>query len=291
GEDAVEGAGTVFGRLDITGDDALFGSVSYRHVLDPRSDPENQNVERTEYNRWRARTGYIHQFARINVRLDGQAQRYDYVDRADDDRDRNQLNIGARVTYALSPRISPFVEIGFQDQNFDAAVDRSGVDRDAQKYAATVGARVLITDVLLGELSVGAEHTVFEERTFDDLTTPRVAGELTWNITELTSIILQASRTEEPTTKAGSSAKVLTAASARVEHELLRNLLVFGQAGYENADFESTNRTDDTYLASIGGEFLLNRNFSFFGEYDFELRNSNIPGEDFTDNVVLIGAR
>jgi hypothetical protein len=36
---------------------------------------------------------------------------------------------------------------------------------------------------------------------------------------------------------------------------------------------------------------LLNRNFSLFGEYDFELRDSSVPGDDFLDNVVLIGAR
>jgi len=290
-EDAVEGNGTVFGRLDITNDDTLFGSASYSHLVDPRSDPNNQNADRTEYNRWTARTGYVHQFARINVRLDGQAQRYDYTDSADNDRDRNQFTVGTRVTYALSPRISPFVEIGFRDQNFDASVDDSGVDRDAQQYAAAVGARVLITDLLLGELSVGVAHTVFEDQTLDDVTTPRVAGQLTWNITELTSIILRARMTQDPTTQTGSSIEVITAASARVEHELLRNLLVFGQAGYENDNFEGTNRTDNTYLASIGGEFLLNRNFSFFGEYDFELRNSNTPGNDFLDNIVLIGAR
>src|SRR5262249_7715230 len=125
----------------------------------------------------------------------------------------------------------------------------------------------------------------------DDVTTPRVAGQLTWNITALTSIILRARRTEEPTTQTGSSSKVVAAVSGRVEHELLRNVLVFGEAAYRNNDFEATNRVDDVYGASIGSEYLLNRNFSLFGEYDFELRNSNTPGNDFLDNVVLVGGR
>jgi hypothetical protein len=290
-EDAVEGNGTIFGRLDITNDDTFFGSGSYSHLVDPRSDPNNQNAERTEFDRWTARTGYVHEFSRINLRLDGQAQRYDYTDSADNDRDRNVFTVGTRVTYALSPRISPFVEIGFREENFDASIDDSGVDRDDQQYAAGVGARVLITDLLLGEVSVGIQHTVFEDKTLDDVTSPRVAGQLTWNITELTSIILRAGMTQEPTTQAGSSIEVITRASARVEHELLRNLLVFGEAGYKNDDFEDIDRTDNSFLASIGGEYLLNRNFSFFGQYDFELRDSNVPGDDFLDNVVLIGAR
>jgi len=291
GEDAVEGNGTVFGRLDITSDDTLFGSAGYSHLVDPRSDPENQGNERTEYNLWEGRTGYIHQFARINLRIDGSAQRYDYINKGDQDRDRNQVNIGARVEYALSPRVTPFVETGFQDQNFDAAIDDTGVDRDNKQVSVGIGARVLITDVLQGELAVGVEHTVFDQQGFDDVTTPRVSGLLTWNITELTSLILRARRTEDPTTQVGSSTKAVTGVSARAEHELLRDLLIFGQVGYRNDDYENIGRNDNTYLGSVGGEYLLNQNFSIFGEYDFELRDSNIPGDDFTDNVVLVGGR
>lgn len=290
-QDNVEGRGTAFGRLDITRDDILYGSASYRRETVDHSDPEDSGDGLTEFNRYIARTGYIHQFARLNLRVDGQAQRYDYLDSADNDRDRDQLDLSTNISYALSPRITPFVAVGFQIQDFDAAVDDSGVDRDSQQYSAAVGARVLITDLLVGELAVGVEHTEFDEDTFDAVTTPQVFGGVTWNPTELTSVILRARRTEDPTTQAGSSTKVITAATLRVEHELLRNLLLFGEAGYRNDEFEDIDRTDHRFLVGLGGEFLFDRNFSFFAEYTFEDRASDGGDSEFTRNLALIGVR
>lgn len=289
-EDAIEGAGTVFGRLDITRDDTLFGSVTYNRFVVARDDPEDQGGSLTDVNRYAARVGYVHQFTRLTLNVDAEAQRLDYLDSADDDRDRNQLDLGARVTYALSPRISPFVDVGYQIQDFDHQFDDTGVDRDAVQYSADVGARILITDLLLGELSAGVEHRDCECST-NTTTTARVAGQLTWNPTLLTSVIARARRTEEATTQAGASTRTVTAAAVRVEHELLRNLLLFGEAGYRNDDFEDINRTDHRFTAGLGGEFLLDRNFSFFAEYDFEDRVSDGADAEFTRHGVLVGVR
>jgi hypothetical protein len=290
-EDNIEARGTVFGRLDITGDDTLFGSASYRRETVSRDDPEENGGDLTDVNRYIGRMGYIHQFARLNVRFDVVPQRYDYLASDDNDRDRNQLDVSTNISYALSPRITPFVAVGFQGRNYDSSVDDNGFDRDSQQFAAAVGARILITDLLVGELAVGVEHTEFDDDRFEALTTPQVLGSLTWNPTELTSVILRARRTEDPTTQAGSATKVVTAATIRVEHELLRNLLLYGEAGYHNDEFEDIDRTDHRFLAGLGGEFLLDRNFSFFAAYSFEDRLSDGGDDEFTRNLVLIGVR
>ena len=291
-QDNVQGTGTAFGRLDVTRDDIVYGSASYRREVEDHSDPEDAGDDAlTELDRYIARVGYAHQFSRVNLRVDARGQRLDYLEFPDNDRDRNQLDVGARAEYALSPRITPFVEGGFQRRDFDASVDDSGVDRDSQQYAALVGARFVITDLLFAELAVGVEHTEFDEPTFDPLTSPQVRGSLIWNPTQLTSVILQAQRTEDPTTQAGASSKVRTGVGLRVEHELLRNLLLFGEAGYRNEEFEDIDRTDHRFLAGLGGEYLLDRNFSFFANYTFEDRVSDGADAEFTRNTVMIGTR
>ena len=291
-EDNIEAHGSAFGRLDITSDDTLYGSATYRRETVARDDPEDDDPgDLTDLNRYIGRAGYIHQFARLNLRLDTQAQRFDYLSSSDDDRDRNQLEVSTNISYALSPRITPFVAAGVKVKDFDSAVDDSGVDRDSQQYEAAIGARVLITDLLVGELAVGVEHSEFDERTFDPVTTPQIFGNLTWNPTELTSVILRVQRTEEPTTQSGASTRIRSAAGLRVEHELLRNLLVFGEVGYRNDEFEGIDRTDHRFLAGLGGEFLLDRNFSFFAQYNFEDQVSDGSDNEFTRNVALIGVR
>jgi hypothetical protein len=293
-QNSVEGRGSIYGRLDITSDDALYGSAAYRRVVEPPgNDPDevaNDENDKTEFDRWIGRVGYAHQFARMNLRVDAQGQRYNYLDAADQDKDRDELDLGARLIYALSPRFTPFVEIDYTMQNFDDAVDDTGIDRDQQKYSAQVGGRILITELLLAELSGGVSYINFEDSSLDSVAAPVANGELTWNITPLTSIIGLASIEQQPTTQAGASSKLRSSVGARVEHELLSNLLVFGEAGYRNDTFQDSNRTDNRIRAGIGGEFLVNAYLSFNARYQFEYRESNVV-EDFTRNLVLIGAR
>lgn len=290
-----EGGGTAFGRLDITGDDTVFASAGYRRQVDPPGDPDdddNDQNDQTTLDRFEGRLGYVHEFAQMILRVDARGRRFDYLDSSDQDRDRNELDLGARLTYALSPRITPFVEIGYQVDDFDEAVDDNGFDRDSMQYAASLGANFLITDILRAELALGVEHTEFDQDGFDSTTNPRVSGEVVWNITQLTSIIGRARYFEDVTTQTASSGKRVIGAGVRVEQEVLSNLLLFGEVEYRNDNFKGVDRNDDRFLAGLGGEFLLNRNVSFFAEYGFEHRSSDNPTvDDFTENSIFVGTR
>jgi hypothetical protein len=290
-QDVVEGGGSFFGRLDITRDDALFGKAGYSRQVQPHGDPDDEGAVLTEFDRWTSQLGYTHEFATMKLRVNAVGQRYNYLDEQDQDRDRYTLDLGTRLTYALSPRITPYVEVGYGLENFDDAVDDTGVDRDQTEYAAAIGADVLITEILQAELSVGVSYVDFEDASLNSYASPIIAGEVTWNVTELTSVIVQAFRKESPTTQAGASSRVGTGGSVRVEHELFRNILLYGEAGYTNDDFRGTDRTDNRIRAGAGGEYLVNNYVMLFAQYDFEDRESNAAGRDFTRNVVLLGAR
>ena len=291
-----EGGGTAFGRLDITGEDTLFASAGYQRVVTPPGNPDddedaNEN-DSTTFDRFQSRLGYVHEFAQMILRVDARGRRFNYLDTTDEDRDRDELDLGARLTYAWSPRITPFVEIGYGLEDFDEAVDDTGVDRDSMQYTAALGANFLITDIMRAELALGVEHTEFDQDGFDSTTNPRVSGEVVWNITQLTSIIGRARYFEDVTTQANSSGKRVLAAGVRVEQEVLSNLLLFGEVGYRNDNFKGVDRIDDRFEAGLGGEFLLNRNVSFFAEYSFEHRTSDSPTvDDFTENTIFVGTR
>jgi hypothetical protein len=290
-----EGGGTAFGRLDITGDDTLFASAGYRRLVDPPGDPDdddNDQNDKTTFDRFEGRLGYVHEFAQMILRVDARGRRFDYLDTSDQDRDHNELNLGTRLTYALSPRISPFIQIGYEVEDFDEAVDDDGVDRDSMQYAAALGANFLITEIVRAEVALGVQHTEFDESTFDSSTNPSFDGEVIWNITQLTSIIGTARYSEEVTSQAGSSSKRVLGAGVRLEQEVLSNLLLFGEVGYRNDNYKDTDRRDNRFLAGLGGEFLLNNNVSFFAEYGFEHRNSDSPTvDDFTENTLFVGTR
>lgn len=287
-EDRESGGATMFGRLDITSNDTLFASAGFRREVEGREDPENQGGEPTPFNRSNQLVGYTHQFASINARVTAQHERLEFLENADDDRDRDQYSVGTRLTYALSPRVTPFVEASARFFDFDEVV---GLDRDSKSVTVAVGGRILITEILLAELSAGASYTDFEDPTLESSTSPALRGQLVWNVTPLTSIILDAFRLESASSQTGTAGRIDTGGGLRLEHELLQNLLVFGSAEYQNEEFLDTNRNDDRVRVALGGEFLLNRNLSFGAQYQFEDRESDAAGFDFTRNSVFFLTR
>jgi hypothetical protein len=289
-EDVEEPTASAFGRLDITRDDTVYGSARYHREVQGRGDPEDEGGQQTEYDFWAGRMGYAHQFAVMHLRVDARGQRYDYLNSDDQDRDRDELDLGTRLTYALSPKFTPFVQGGYSISDFDDAVDDSGVDRDQTEYSAGVGGRLLLTDVLIAEVSVGAFRVEFEDSSLDSFTSLAFSGDLIWNVTDLTSVIAEGFRRESPTTQGNASSRIDTGGGIRVEHELLRNLLLFGEASYRNEDFRN-ERVDDRYEAAVGAEYLLNRNVSLFSEYSYERRESDEEERDFTRNLGIVGVR
>jgi hypothetical protein len=289
-EDAEEGAVTVFGRLDIEEIQNIFGSVTVGQFVEGRADPDNDIAVPIEVRRAAARLGYVRNFSRGNIRFEVEGRDFQFDPASERDRDRQELEAGVTFSYALTPRITPFISASYEEREYDLAPPVVLVNRDSEAYQVAVGARFEISDIMLAQLALGGTNTNFSDPTFKDVTTFSASGELTWNITTLTSLIGRLERSEEATTQAGVSSKTLTTASLRAEHELLRTLLLYGQIRYREEDFRSA-RKDDIFGADAGAEWLLNRWLTVFGDYHFTDRSSNAPGQDFTNNVFVLGAR
>ncbi len=71
----------------------------------------------------------------------------------------------------------------------------------------------------------------------------------------------------------------------KVDHELLRNLLLNANVGYENDAFGGISRSDDYYLAGAGAKYLISHNFWISGGYNFAHRESSVAGTNFDDHI------
>jgi hypothetical protein len=289
-EDAEEGGVSLTGRLDVTDVDYLSGFASYSREADDRSDPDDAGQSQLSlFDRYVAQTRYGHQFTRFSVRVDARLQRLDYVHSFDNDRDRNEFRIGPRFSYEISPSLSAFVETSYLDRNYDAAVDDNGVDRDTQTYQALAGFAFDLGPVMTGEIAAGALHAEFDDPNFDAVTEPAVEGSLNWSVTELTTVTGRIAREATTTTQLGSSGKIVSHASLRVEHELRRNVLLGAQLDLRNEDYQGDNRVDNRIDVQIGGSYLINRNASVSLGYQYRNRMSNEETAEFDENIVRLG--
>jgi uncharacterized protein (PEP-CTERM system associated) len=83
----------------------------------------------------------------------------------------------------------------------------------------------------------------------------------------------------------------VTGVGARVDHELRRNIILGADATYEMGEFEGTSREDDTLALGADITYLVNRNLRLVLDYDYDQRDSNAPGADFTTNSVILSLR
>ena len=278
------------GRLDVSRQTSVTGTAELRQAHEGRDDPEDaDNQKLTDFYRWGAGLALNHQFNRIGVTVGGKAERNDFNDAADDDRDATIYDFLVRTSYDLSPRLDLFVEGRYNVEDRDENVDDAGIKRDTDGYEARFGASVDVTSVLFGEAFVGYRVQQFDDNDFDDETGLSFGLDMNWNPTLLTTVGFSGQRDFRPTNQAGAASNFRTQFGVTVDHELLRNMIIGAEATYLNDNFRGDDREDDTYLLGLNLTYWLNRNLSIGGGYDYSKRNSNQAGQDFEANTVSIG--
>ena len=175
--------------------------------------------------------------------------------------DRKVFRTSGRVEFAATPDKALFVQITYSDTQYDRPTTSGGADnRDAKEYRAIGGAIFDLSHFLRGR--IGAGYTV---RNYASPLYPTVKGlaadaSVTYFMTTLTNITVGASRRVNDSNTPGSGGYIVLSGNVRVDHELLRNLLLYTSADYQRATFNGIDRQDRTYLLGAGANYLTNRN-------------------------------
>lgn len=290
-EDAEEYGASVRGNLDLTERDELRGLAGYARQVEGRTDPDQAaGVDRNEYDEILLGAGYTHDFNRVAVRLDGLWRDLDFIGGRQRARDRQEYRIDGRVSYDVSPRFDIFVQPFYILRDYEVRAG-DGTDQDSQTFGILGGAAIDITGVMVGEVGAGVFYDEFESSTRDEVTGFALSAGIDWNVTELTTLSARASNQSEATTVGGASTLVTTEAGLAVEHELMRNVLLGADAYYQIEDFQGISRTDDTFGGGLEVRYLVNNYVSVFAEYLHETQDSDVAGNDYSKNVVLVGLR
>jgi hypothetical protein len=109
---------------------------------------------------------------------------------------------------------------------------------------------------------------------------------------QLTTLRFAAGRSIEKSIRANSVGYFRTVGSVRVDHELLRNVILGAEAGLEWRDYEQPEQTatDGTIEASL--RWLINRNLALIGSYRYTNRFQTSGGINDDDrNLVQLRLR
>ncbi len=217
------------------------------------------------------------------------------------DRDHKVTRAVAEVGYELIPDsgYNVFIRGIHNWRDFSDGRDRNAVDRDSQGFELVGGAKLELSDLIVGEVYAGYLEQNYHSNDIDDVSGITGGANLEWYPTPLLTARVNASRSVADTTinvfDGGdvdiASGRLDTSVGVGVDYELRRNILVITDASYTNSDFEGTTREDDVYTGGISTQYLINRSARANVGYEYRSRDSDINSERFDDHAITLSLR
>lgn len=274
------------GRLDIGDSSSVSAAARAAHQVTPRTDPDapDANDPPTEYDRYDVTAGAEHRFARVLLRGDVDWTEYDY-EGLQDFRDNEETRFSGRVEVDVTPRLDLLLQASVDEFEY---ANTPTLDSEGQTYLVGVA---LDGDLVTGEISVGYFERDYEDPTVETFDGLAVAAALEWYITRLTTITFTGRQDADDQIGASAEPFVTTEFGARVDHELLRNLILSlaGLAG--KRDYESIDRNDEYTQFELGADWLLNPHAVVRLRYQYDDVESDgaLARPEFDVNAVTLG--
>jgi uncharacterized protein (PEP-CTERM system associated) len=109
--------------------------------------------------------------------------------------------------------------------------------------------------------------------------------DITWNVTQLTTITGGVKREIKETTSTEVSGITSTQAHIGVDHELLRNVILSLDGNYTYDDSNGSDTKDTTMDVSFGAKYLMNRKMFLEAEVKRTQKDTNTGAGDYAKTV------
>ena len=285
------------GRFDIANGEYLSADAIYQLLHEDRSSPNAVATAKNpiEFKVMGGDLAYVRQRGRLGLRVDANITSYDFNNAStagsativENWRDRNEYVLAPRLNYEIQPGYNAFVRvIGNERQYFSqepgAGPHGENLRRNSHGWEVDAGTAIEITRITAGEIYVGYTKQYYENPLWKSPSGIAFGGNLIWNVTPITSVKANFSEAVAETTLVTASSSLETNLTATIEHELLRNLLLLGSAGFTRDQYQGNPRRDNTFGFDAGGRYLLNRNWTATLDLNYSQRDSNVVGGSYT---------
>lgn len=191
---------------------------------------------------------------------------FDYKDAAavgggtvdQDFRDQSVLRATGRGEYSISPDTALLGVVSYTKTDYD--VDTPLLNRDSDEVRGLVGANFDLTALMRGEVGVGYISREYDNPAFGSLDGFAALARLEYFPTQLVTLSASVRRAIDDSTTPGSGGFFTNSATLTADYELLRNVIVGGRLDYRLDEFEGLDREDRTLGATVGAQYLVNRN-------------------------------
>ena len=282
------------GRLDVTRNTKINAALSFQKLHEDRGDPSapSASSEPVPYTLLSGSLGVDQRFNRMTASLIGDYSEYNYDNVVSttgtpinqDFRDRKEYGETLKVGYDVSPDTSVYLRGTLNQRKYDQHPPVVAVNQDSKGYEIVAGTSIRLSNLMQGGFYLGYQSQSYDSSALSDINGLAYGGNIEWYLTPLMTVTLNADSAINETTLGGSG-YLAQSVGLRVDHELLRNLLLHANVGYENDKYTGISRTDDILSAGLGADYLLSRNFSISLGYNYINRSSSVLGGDYSRNL------
>lgn len=284
------------GRYDISGDTNLFGGGAYTRDIEDRDSPDDVNgSEPTELTVQNAYAGGFHRFGAPAVRLGGTATVYDFDDTPaaagtinNDDRDRNVYTGGIWAGYQAPDAPEFWVQYALDIRDYDQQRDDFGFARSSDGYRALAGINVEIGTDIEGTAYIGYMKQDYDDGRLSDIGTGTYGGSIDWSITPATRASGYVDRVIGETTLINASGSIDTTYGLAASQQITEDLRADTGFAFTTSEYQGVSRDDNYVSVNVGMSYSLTEAFSLDAEYRHDIRETDVPGQNYNRNVVTL---
>lgn len=284
-------------QIDMQRNSFITLGADWADLVEPRTSPNAAvgALEPTAYETTAARAAVSHELNRLRLSGGYSFKSFDYEDGrnlaggivAQQHRDRDEHVVTARADYAVSPATALFVEVSRNVRDYRLARPAVTLVRDSEGTQALVGSNFELSATARGEIAVGYLSQEYDDPTLGDIDGFGARAQVEWFPTQLTTVTFTGSRTIEESASPGSAGYTSANVGVKVDHELMRNVILTGNVSQGKDDYQGITREDDRFNAGVGATYLLNRHVGVTVAYShLDMDSSGVGGQDFKVNKV-----
>lgn len=189
--------------------------------------------------------------------------------------------------YEVAPGYRVYGRIAVNNRDYKGTGEEN---RDSDGYDLRGGVEFGLTPLISGNVEFGYLSQSYVNPQIDTVDGFAMSGKLVWLATGLTTVTAFADRFVSETTTPGVSARLDTTFGLKVDHELLRNLVLTAGAKFQKEDFVGSTRKDDVTKLTVGADYRPNPYAKLGVRYDYVQRDSTDFIYSFDRHVVMFNA-
>lgn len=176
-----------------------------------------------------------------------------------ENRDRTLTRVTAQAEYAFTPSISAYGQLSYGDTDYDTLLLPNVANRDSDSYRFIAGTNFDLSALVRGTIGAGYAQRNYKSPLYKDVDGLSIEAKVEYFPTELTTFGLGLRRVIEDSNIGNTNAYFDNRGSLRVDHELLRNLILNAIVEYAQQDFIGSPRKTTFYRGAGGARYLINR--------------------------------